>query len=867
MVPSSVAGVAKIGGSTVSAPIDFARPELFWLLALLPLMWARYRTQPWAAIAGRSVVFLLIVAALADPRMVERRPAGQAERVFAFDVSRSMPAETRQWIARQHRLPSSGDRVFVFAGALQETADWKRRLEAPGRELKPERTNLEALFSELLRQPRRERRVFLFTDGWENDGSAERLLPALAEAGIRIYPILPSDRPALSNVAVTKVIAPGKIVKGEALNLKIALENQSRREIDGSVTVKRSGKTVKTAAVKLQPGSQLLNYQLPMGEEPLQSFEAEFLPQPRDADILPFDNRATAWVALQSRDKALVINGRTGEGRYLDELLRRRGYELTSVPAGGAPPAPGEFGIVVLNNVDKDRLTPAYWSAVERHAASGAGVVVLGDSSALTPAYRQTALAPALPVEFSEPKEKAQEPEKTRAVLLVVDKSKSMDPEANQPHENRILYAKEVAKRVISQLADNDLIGVIGFDTAPFPVVQMDTVRNLRSTFAHDIDRLVPKGNTDIIPALREAMVELQRQPADTKYAILITDADFRERPIGYVDLVTRMRNDAKIVVSAVGIGRGVDEALVNRIGSYGGGKTHIARNMNDFPRFEFEPGPKQRGTPSKPQAQEFTPVAMPTSEILAPLAAQTFPRVQGYAESELKRDARLDLMVQNEGRSHPLLASWAYGKGRVVVLTIDQSGRWSRDWVGWRGMERFWGRIFEWLKPEREALPAHEARINRSGDQIVVDFYLYVAEFDGDSFRYTYTGPDGAKGADTLKRVAPGHYRGSLPLARAGNYRIDVKEDRRGRTVSYPPLGYTQPEDLRDEVPARDFNLALLERIARATGGTVDPTNEPVTYDEAHPTTKPLHPYLIFAAAVLFIGEIFARRLLQSPA
>jgi uncharacterized membrane protein len=869
MVPPSLSGVAEFGGETMIPPVAFARPELFWLLALLPLIWARYGSQSWAALAGRSVVFLLIVAALADPRIVEKQTPRLGERVFAFDVSRSMPAETRQWIARQ-QLPASGDRVFVFAGAPQETADWRRRLDAPGRELKPERTNLEALFSALLNLPRRNRSVFLFTDGWENDGSAERLLPALAEAGIRIDPILPPERPALPNVAVTKVIAPGEIVKGEALNLKVALENQSRREIDGSLALKRSGKTVKTTAVKLQPGGHLLNYQMQMGEEPLQAFEAEFIPRSADADILPFDNRATAWVALQTRDKALVINGRGGEGRYLDELLRRRGYELTSVPPGAAaPPAPGEFGIVILNNVDKDRLPPSYWRALERHASAGAGVVLLGDSTALTPAYRQTAIAPALPVEFSEPKEKAKEPEKTRAVLLVIDKSRSMDPEANPPHENRILYAKEIAKRVISQLADNDLIGVIGFDTAPFPVVQMDNVRNLRPSFARDIDRLVPKGNTDILSALREATVQLQRQPADAKYVILITDADrVGGRPSEYIDIATRMRNEAKIVVSAVGIGHGVDEALVKRVGGYGGGKSHIARNMSDFPIFDFETGPKQPSAPSKPQPQEFTPVAAPNSEILGTLAIQTFPRIQGYVESELKRDARLDLMVPNEGKNHPLLASWRYGQGKIAVLTIDQSGRWSRDWIGWSGMERFWGRIFEWLKPPREALPPHEARVNRSGAEIVLDFYLYAAEFDGDPFRYVYTGPNGAKGEDALKRVAPGHYRAALPLAGAGDYRIDVKEERGGRTVAYPPVGYTQSADLRDEVPGREFNAALLERIARATGGAINPADEPQAAAEDAPlAAKPLHAYLIFAAAVVFLGEIFARRLLQSPA
>src|SRR5947207_15556118 len=107
--------------------IQFARPELFWLLALLPLLWMRYRTQPVSVLLWRSVVVVLVIAALADPRSVEpAAPAKTGERVFAFDVSRSIPAERRRWIARQERLPASDDRVLLFAGAAQETPDWTR---------------------------------------------------------------------------------------------------------------------------------------------------------------------------------------------------------------------------------------------------------------------------------------------------------------------------------------------------------------------------------------------------------------------------------------------------------------------------------------------------------------------------------------------------------------------------------------------------------------------------------------------------------------------------------------------------------------------------------------------------------------------
>ncbi len=843
--------------------VEFARPELLWLLALLPVVWLRYRRLPIAAIAWRTVLLLTVIAALADPRIAEPAAAEKrGERVFAFDVSRSVPAETRRWMLRQRRLPSAGDRAFVFAGAPIETSDWKRRLEAPAADAKPERTNLEALFSALLDLPRRERRVFLFTDGWENEGSAERLLPALAEAGIKIYPMLPPERPSVANVAIKKILAPAEAVKGEAVNIKVAIENAGAQPVDGDLTLKRAGRPVKRDTLTLQPGSQLVSYQVAAGEGPLEAFEAEFTPRNAGADLAPEDNRATAWVGVRSKDKALVINGRAGEGRYVEELLRRRGFDVASFAAGGAPP-PSGYGVVVLNNVEKERLPASYLSALERHTSAGNGLVMLGDDTALTPAYKQTPLAPALPVDFIEPRGREPQPEKIRAVLLVIDKSRSMDPEANPAHENRILYAKEIAKRVISQLGDNDLIGVIGFDTAPFHVVQMDSVGNLRSTFARDIDRLVPKGNTDILAALRGAMAQLQRQPADAKYVILITDADqVGGRPSEYTELVTRMRNEGKILVSAVGVGRGVDEALVKRIAMYGGGSFHIPKDLNDFPVFRFDRDPKASAGPAKPQAQAFTPITERNSEILASLAGQAFPQIRDYVEAELKPAARLDLMVQDKGKTMPLLASWSYGKGKVAVLTTDQSGRWSRDWIAWNGLERFWDRVFDWVKPAREALPPHETRIDRAGDQVTLNFYLFDPDSDGNTFRYTYRGPGNVKGEGALKRIATGHYQAALPLTAPGDYRIELTEERRGRSIVYPLLGYTRPPAARSEAPTADINSPLLERIARATGGSINPGIETDRPGSQTRPDRPLHWHLIAAACLLFMAEIFLRRL-----
>jgi hypothetical protein len=149
----------------------------------------------------------------------------------------------------------------------------------------------------------------------------------------------------------------------------------------------------------------------------------------------------------------------------------------------------------------------------------------------------------------------------------------------------------------------------------------------------------------------------------------------------------------------------------------------------------------------------------------------------------------------------------------------------------------------------------------------VILDFYVYNPESDGNPFRYSYTGPQEIKGDGDLKRMAPGHYQASLPFTITGDFRVDVKEERRGRTISYPVLGYTLPSEIASEAPTDDVNVALLERIARATGGSINPSFD--SEAPAHtnpPTAQPLRAYLILSAALVFLAEIFFRRFVLHP-
>ncbi len=837
------------------ANLEFARPAFFWLLLLLPVLWLRWRDRRIWVLLVRTAILALVIVALADPQSTSQL-ARQEERIFAYDVSRSMPPSMRPWMesTTKQLAPGKNDRVYGFAANAKPSATAQAALGADAATNQPDKTNLESLLTTLLALPAAPRSLFLFTDGWETDGNVERLLPAAAAAGIKIYPMLPAERPAIANVAVTKVIAPSQGNSGELLNLKVNLDNQNDRPVDGVLTLTRNGQPFKTERVKLRPGSQSFSYQSDLSAGELTAFQARFAALDPSADQFAADNHALAWTNVRSKAKVLIINGPGGSGRYLDEIVRRQGFEVISHGAEGAP-APAGHKVVIFNNAPRERFSASYLASVERHVADGGSFLMLGaDASFSQTAYRQTPIEKIIPVE---PKEPPKPPEKNRAVVLVIDKSGSMR------EDNRILYAKEAAKAVARQLKDNDLLGVVGFDDSPFVVVYLESMSRLRGIIDNQIDRLKPGGQTYFLPALQEGKRQLDRANAPRKHLILLSDGDTRGSESALVDLVSDMRREGKITVSAIAIGAEANVRILKRISQqYGGGLFHHTIDPSTLPQIvlqQVQDDPNDQSQDNRP----LIPVQSAGSELLAGFTMRNYPVVQGYMDTEVKRGAQADLSIPRADRRPPLLASWRYGKGKSVAFTSDLEGRWTRNWVGWGGLQNFWGRIMEWLSPsEQNLIPLHEARVSFTGGQSILDLSVYEDGSANSQFRFSLAGKSG-KSEGTLTKLAPGHFQVVLPAGASGDYRIDLTEDRAGQRIAFPPVAYTLAYDSGAEVPRPEFNYQLLTRLAEASGGEINPaTPNNLRRESLSKSYQPVRQPLLLLAFILLLAEIALRRL-----
>jgi hypothetical protein len=308
---------------------------------------------------------------------------------------------------------------------------------------------------------------------------------------------------------------------------------------------------------------------------------------------------------------------------------------------------------------------------------------------------------------------------------------------------------------------------------------------------------------------------------------------------------------------------------LLSRIANYGGGAFHHTTTPENLPdlfigELQQEKKPEEKTMIEK----DLVPIANPGSPLLQSLGNRAFPTIKGYVATEAKPGARTDVSLQVNGKRPPLLASWSYGRGKAVAFTSDANGRWSAPWVSWEGFAKFWEQAVRWTLPDgnqpteksaSQTQPHFAVELGHNGEGLVIDVFSYGTSEDGKTAFARINGPSNANASLALRRLAPGHYQGVYQTTKAGDYRVDVTLPT-GENLG--PLGYTLPRQNAAEVPQPQPNTPLLEALASATGGTINPDPTSLVLPVAPPEQHSLLPYLIPLAMALYFLELLMRRM-----
>lgn len=844
--------------------IRFETPAYLIGIALLALMaileYRRRRTPgnaPTTSMAGlllRTIGASLILAALATPFYEHTRTTSNA--FLLLDISDSMDEETTQALltqARGVRRNAGALEVIPFATDTAATATPDattfRNAKNRGFGLDVGGTNLErALHQTLAREPAS---VLLVSDGFETAGNALSLVGALASRGFRVYPFAPSNDTRPTEFRISNLHAPLVAPTLRSVDIRTSIENGTTRPQTGTLTVTHDGKTVLERSVSVQPGEELL-FVAPSdpSKEGIKEIVATLVP----TDQAAASSSRTIYLSGRTREKVLLLSGSAEDARFFPPILAEQSIQVTSLTVNEqleALPPLSDFTSVIFNNIGRTQLPGGAVEAVSQFVENGGGFLMIGGNRSFgLGGYIRTPIEQLLPVELVPPQTVKKRLDV--AVALVLDKSRSM------AFGDRIEFAKEAARETIRNLKEDDYITVIGFDSAPFVVVKLGRLRDMRAEAIERVGRLFPANKTNMLPAIDEARRALTRVEAGRKHMIILTDGRIPDEGPYYAEIVRQMRL-LGITVSTVLVGGEADTGMLTQMAELGGGAYYQVADPRSLPRIFLSDIKVSTGERSLKEATEFTVRSAPTKQSTRLTA---FPPIRGYVETRPKTGATLELVALSEEKAEPLFATGRFGRGKTAAFTSDMSGRWSNYWLEWGKIRAFWGDVLESIRPgsgQGADIPFDLRHYYEHG-LLHLDLSVFSEEASRGA-RASVILPDGTSRAVEFSSPSRGRFTATLGDVTAGRYELQARVGDRPLT----PVAFYLSGELFGEKKGRGFNVPLLGALAAGTGGTLNPDPANIaeqTYE--HLERQELGPLCLLLAALLLTAAILWREVID---
>jgi hypothetical protein len=391
-----------------------------------------------------------------------------------------------------------------------------------------------------------------------------------------------------------------------------------------SVTVSVDGEDVTTERLDEGTGSVPVSY----------TFEEtgghEITAEIDGSDVYPINDEALKTVRVVDQPRVLYVSrGNYSLQSYLTQL-----YDVET--ASSVPEDLEPYYAVVIQNVAAGDLGSV--DELQRFVIDGGGLLMVGGPNSFeNGGYANSSVAATLPVTFGE-----SAPGSARIVMLI-------DVSGSAGTGMRI--QKAIALDALSQLDDENTVGVVGFNYQAYGVVQPEPLSENRDTVEDRIRRLQAGGATNIANGLRGAEEMLGGQRGTV---ILVSDGgDTESRSAVVANALGRQG----IRVIAVGAGRRVNEGVLRRIAEESGGN-YFRADETERLRLLFGGGSRQF------QGEGLT-IVDSGNFITSGVTLESNP---GRVNDVSMRPGANFLVAAPDGT--PAVASWRYGLGRVATIT-----------------------------------------------------------------------------------------------------------------------------------------------------------------------------------------------------
>lgn len=809
------------------------------------------RKQHRWATAVRIGVTAILVLALAQPLLVQA--VDERTVLFLLDRSDSVAASVRTQqeaiVAEALRAGGVTDRsgVAVFGTELgiDQSLQMGRAPVAVLTEVDGSATDLGGALrtAAALLPTEGSRRIVVLTDLVETTGSAREAARELGDLGIAID-VVSLDSQRSPDALIESVTAPPVVRQGETVPVRLVIRSTSPGA--AVVTVRAGEQAPITIPVALVSGANEILVDVQADRTGPLAIEVDL---EADFDTRPENDSAQGITRVLGAARLAVVEGKPGEGAALASGLAAAGYEVDQMISVPSAESLLEYDGVVLVNFARpgNEAAEALASYVED---LGRGLVVVGGDQAYGLGdYHKTPLESVLPVSSNPDDLVRRQPV---AQVLVIDTSGSMAAchcNSSTPDTgiNKTDISRAGAAAAIEALAATDRVGVLAFSSGTSWVLPLDR-KPSAAAVTEALGTLTPEGDTEIAPALEEALASLLGAAEDLRHIVLFTDG-WDPNEANLLPIV-RSIADAGITLSVLGTGEGPGVTL-QRMAEVGNGRYYPGTDITEVPELFVE----ETLTVARNLANEgsFFPALGARSPATEGLAES--PPLLGYVLTKAKGSASVALEI---GPGDPLLVTWQRGLGRVSAWTSDATARWSANWVDWEGYVSFWGAVVGDVLPAGRDNPPAVHVENGLLRIRLTDFALE----DGSSAVARIRTPSGDVISVPLDRTGPSDFEGTVRAASAGAYWAAVSVDHPSgggyTTGSGAVSGY------QEEFAFREPDPTLGAEIADATSGRVNPSPAAM-FDDAPSrgsAERALWPWLVGLALAGFLVDVALRRL-----
>ncbi|HEV3415312.1 MAG TPA: glutamine amidotransferase [Pirellulales bacterium] len=896
--------------------LSFDSPGWLALLGLLPVLWwlsfrslaALGNVRRVMAIAVRSIVLLLVIAALAELQW--KRISDRVTVMYLLDQSLSVPEQlkplmvdyVRQEILK-HRDKPRGDRAgaIVFGGepAIEHppydediplTYNTETRIDREHTNIAAALRLAQATFPE-----DSSRRVVVLTDGNQNVGDGLEQARVLAESGIGID-VVPIRYQPRAEVVVEKVTIPPDIHKGQPFDLRVVLNNvippdaKDAAAVKGRLKITRktrdSDQVLADDAVMLEPGKKVFTIRENIENPDFYTYEAEFFPDDVARDPVKQNKRATAFTNVRGQGQVLLIEDQDERGQfdYLVDRLRHENLQVTVQSSRETFSSLAElqpFDTVVLADAPAEGFTEEQMKMLVRNTQQmGAGLVMLGGPNSFgAGGWTNTPVEEAMPVDFQIKNSKVV-PVGALAMLM----------HASEMAQGNY-WQKKIAQEAIKSLGSQDYCGVLHWEgtTQWLWSPMMAKVGPLRERMHARVDKMQPGDMPDFDGPMRSAVQAFGSVPdAAVKHMIIISDGD----PGPPTNSTLAAFKNLQVTISTVAIGahQMAGSNTLSSIASATGGKYYVIQ-ANQTAQLLPRIYQKEARSVSRPLVYEREPGFQPQvkfpHEMIQGLGAD-FPALTGYVLTSLKESPLVEVALTNpvpvdDAKYNTLLAGWTYGLGKAVAFTSDAGRRWATAWTSWPGYDKLFSQIVRWSM--RPAGDQGKFTLITEAQDGKVRLVVTALDKDDDFLNFlnmsaSAVGPDMKPIDAKISQIAPGRYVGEFDAKDAGSYMLMLSP---GAGMSQILTGVNVPysAEFLDREPNEEF-LRTLASLAPRGGQPGVVIQEPRATEsttasaviqkwldfntfrrdlpEATSSQAVWHLAALFAAC-LFLADVFIRR------